>query len=67
MIGGAQEQFPGLQFKLISGPDAHHDRLRFTWSLGQDGTVPVALGVDFAVLAEDGRMRSVTGFLLPVQ
>ncbi len=67
MIGGAQQQFPGLQFRLASGPDAHHDRLRFSWSLGDNGGDPVAVGVDFAVLAGDGRMHAITGFLVPVQ
>jgi hypothetical protein len=67
MIGAAQQQFPGLQFRLASGPDAHHDRLRFTWSLGDNGGDPVAVGVDFAVLAGDGRMHEITGFLVPVE
>lgn len=65
MITGAQEQFPGHRFTLVSGPDAHHDRVRFTWSLAANGTEPVAIGVDFATLAGDGRLRSVTGFLEP--
>jgi hypothetical protein len=64
MIGAAQGQFPGLRFSLAEAPDAHHDRVRFTWSLGQDGGDPVAVGLDFATLADDGRMRSVTGFLV---
>jgi hypothetical protein len=62
MIGGVQEQFPGHRFELVDGPDAHHDRVRFTWHLhGPDG--PVAVGTDFATLADDGRLRDVTGFL----
>jgi hypothetical protein len=36
--------------------------MRFTWSLGAAGE-PVAVGVDFATTADDGRMRTVTGFL----
>jgi len=32
MIGAAQSQFPGHRFALVAGPDAHHDRVRFTWS-----------------------------------
>jgi hypothetical protein len=66
MIAGAQKQFPGHRFALVAGPDAHHDRVRFSWSLAVDGGEPIAVGVDFATLAEDGRMRSVTGFLEPV-
>ena len=62
MIAGAQEQFPGHRFALVAGPDAHHDRVRFTWHLqGPDG--PVAVGTDFATVAEDGRLQDVTGFL----
>ena len=62
MIGAAQAQFPGHRFELAVGPDAHNDVVRFTWSLvGADG--PVAVGQDFATVAEDGRFRSVTGFL----
>jgi hypothetical protein len=66
MIGGAQQQFPGHRFTLVGGPDAHHDRVRFTWSLAAaDGGDPVAIGVDFATVADDGRMRAITGFLEP--
>jgi hypothetical protein len=66
MIGAAQQQFPGHRFGLVSGPDVHHDRMRFTWSLGPAAGEPVAVGVDFATTADDGRMRTVTGFLEPV-
>jgi hypothetical protein len=63
MIGAAQQQFPGHRFTLAAGPDAHHDRVRFSWTLAVDGGEPIARGVDFAVLAHDGRLKSVTGFL----
>lgn len=63
MIAGAQEQFPGHVFALRSGPDAHHDRLRFSWSLAPVGGRPVAHGTDFATVGQDGRMESITGFL----
>jgi hypothetical protein len=62
MIAGAQQQFPGHRFELSMGPDAHNDRVRFAWSLVGDGG-PVAAGVDFATVADDGRLRAVTGFL----
>jgi SnoaL-like domain len=65
MIAGAQAQFPGHRFTLIAGPDVHHDRVRFTWSLAADGGDPVAIGIDFATVADDGRMESITGFLEP--
>jgi hypothetical protein len=64
MIGAAQAQFPGHRFELAFGPDAHNDRVRFAWRLVGSGG-PVAAGVDFATVAEDGRLRAVTGFLEP--
>jgi hypothetical protein len=61
--GGGQRQFPGHRFELTAG-DAHHDRVRFAWRLvGANGGEPVAAGVDFATLGDDGRLRAVTGFL----
>lgn len=65
MIGGAQQQFPGHRFALVAGPDAHHDRVRFTWSLVTNDGDPAAIGTDFVTVAEDGRMRAITGFLEP--
>ncbi|HWV85813.1 MAG TPA: nuclear transport factor 2 family protein [Capillimicrobium sp.] len=63
MIAAAQAQYPGHRFTLASGPDVHHDRVRFTWTLtGPDGS-PVAIGLDVATIAPDGRLRDVTGFL----
>lgn len=64
MIGAAQSQFPGHRFELSAGPDAHNDVVRFAWRLVGDGG-PVAAGVDFATVADDGRLRAVTGFLEP--
>jgi SnoaL-like domain len=63
MIAAVQERFPGHRFTLVAGPDAHNDRVRFTWHLlGTDGD-PIAVGIDFGMLADDGRLRDVTGFL----
>ena len=65
MIAGAQAQFPGHRFALVSGPDVHHDRVRFMWSLAPEAGEPIAIGTDFATTAGDGRMCDVTGFLEP--
>ena len=63
MIAAAQSQFPGHRIELTAGPDAHHDRVRFAWRmLDPNGSTAVA-GVDFATVADDGRLRDVTGFL----
>jgi hypothetical protein len=63
LIAGVQQQFPGHRFALVGTPDGHNGRLRFSWSLAADGGAPVAYGTDFALVAEDGRFQSVTGFL----
>ncbi len=63
MIAGAQQQYPGHRFTLVSEPDAHHDRVRFSWTIAPPAGGPIAIGHDFATVAEDGRLRSITGFL----
>ncbi|MEJ2885587.1 nuclear transport factor 2 family protein [Actinomycetospora aeridis] len=66
LIAGAQEQFAGLTFTRGDVLDAHHDVVRFTWHLGPDGGAggePVVVGFDVAEIAEDGRLRTVHGFL----
>lgn len=63
MIAAVQERFPGYRFRLCSGIEAHHDRVRFSWSAGGTDTAPLFFaGTDFAMLASDGRLRTVTGF-----
>jgi len=63
LIGGVQARFPEFRFTLTGQPDGHGDRLRFSWDLGPEGGEAVVQGTDFAVLAGDGRLRAVTGFL----
>lgn len=63
MIGAVQQQFAGLRFGLHGKQDGHNDVVRFSWSLGAEGAHPLAYGTDIAVIAEDGRIRNVTGFL----
>jgi hypothetical protein len=41
--------------------DAHHDVVRFSWALGPEEALALS-GVDFGVIADDGRFRSITGF-----
>ncbi|TJZ54380.1 nuclear transport factor 2 family protein [Streptomyces piniterrae] len=64
VIAGAHEQFPGFVFRPLGDVDGHHDIARFGWELVSvvDGAAPVA-GFDVVRLAEDGRIRSVLGFL----
>ncbi|MFI9646457.1 nuclear transport factor 2 family protein [Streptomyces sp. NPDC052040] len=63
-ISGAHTQFPGFSFRLLGVVDGHHDIARFSWELvsDADGSAPVA-GFDVIALADDGRIRTVHGFL----
>ncbi|MGA5265936.1 nuclear transport factor 2 family protein [Streptomyces lydicamycinicus] len=63
-IAGAHAQFPGYVFRQMGEVDGHHDIARFGWELVSlaDGSAPVA-GFDVVRLGEDGRIRSVLGFL----
>ncbi|MEV0095336.1 nuclear transport factor 2 family protein [Streptomyces sp. NPDC050738] len=64
VIAGAQGQFPGYEFRQTGAVDAHHGIARFAWELVSlaDGSAPVA-GSDVIALADDGRIRTVHGFL----
>ena len=62
MVATVHQQYPGHRFRRTSDVDAHHDRVRFAWDLvTPDGNVFVA-GIDVGQLADDGRLRSITGF-----
>ncbi|MYR44261.1 nuclear transport factor 2 family protein [Streptomyces sp. SID5910] len=64
VIAAAHEQFPGFSFRLSGTVDGHHGTARFSWELvsDTDGSAPVA-GSDVVTLDEEGRIRSVYGFL----
>jgi hypothetical protein len=64
MIGAAQQHFPGYRLHLASGIEAHHDYVRFSWVAGGTADSPLYIkGTDFGVLAGDGRLKSVVGFV----
>jgi hypothetical protein len=68
MIQAAQEQFPGHYFRPRNRADAHNRCLRFSWELapgpGPSVDNPAIVGgTDFATVATDGRLQSVTGFI----
>ena len=49
---------------LASGIEAHHDYLRFSWAAGGTAEAPLYIkGTDFVVMAGDGRIKSVVGFV----
>jgi hypothetical protein len=64
MIAKVQMQFPGYSLNLASGIEAHHDYVRFSWVGGGTAEAPLYFkGTDFAVIADDGRLKSVIGFV----
>jgi hypothetical protein len=64
MIQGVQDHLPGYRLRLASAVDAHNDRVRFQWEAGGTPEAPLHfVGTDFGVIANDGRLRSITGFL----
>jgi SnoaL-like domain len=64
MIAKAQEHLPGYRLNLASGIEAHHEYVRFSWVAGGTADAPLYIkGTDFALIADDGRLKSVVGFI----
>ncbi len=61
-IDAVHSAMPGARLVLEGEVDAHHGHLRFHWALlGEDGQ-RLLPGVDFAILAPDGRLARIVGF-----
>ena len=52
----------GARIPISSGVDQHHGVLRFSWVLVDPQERPIMEGMDFVVLAADGRLQRITGF-----
>lgn len=63
MVQQVQAQFAGHRFRQTGAVDQHHDRLRFSWELAPADGPAVVAGTDFGIVASDGRLQAVTGFL----
>ncbi|HJU31274.1 MAG TPA: nuclear transport factor 2 family protein [Hyphomicrobiaceae bacterium] len=61
MVKAVQERFPGHRFARTSDVDAHHDRIRFRWTLAPAHGAAIVEGVDFGTVAGE-RLQSITGF-----
>jgi SnoaL-like domain len=62
LIGGVHQRFPGFRFTLDGRVDGYGDKIRFSWALGPEAEPDMIKGTDFAII-EDGRLKSVVGFL----
>jgi hypothetical protein len=63
MIQVVQTQFPGHRFRRRGEIDAHNGRVRFAWELGPEGGPVLIAGIDFGIIAADGRFDAMTGFI----
>ena len=68
LIDGVQQRFAGFRFSLKGTPDGFGDSIRFSWTLGPEGSESFIEGTDIGVI-ENGRLKSVTGFFdkIPAQ
>jgi hypothetical protein len=58
-----QRQFPDHRLERTTSVDAHHAVARFGWAgYAPDGAVAFA-GIDVAIVAEDGRISGLAGFV----
>jgi hypothetical protein len=65
-MGGFQQNLKGGKFEILSVIH-HHDRMLAEWRLlGPSGAV-LQTGRSFAIVAGDGRLRSITGFFDPAR
>jgi hypothetical protein len=63
-IQAAQESHPGYVLRLVSGIERQNGFLRFSWAAGGSAEAPLYIGgTDFAIVAEDGRLETVAGFV----
>jgi len=60
-IAALQHRYPGARFRC-SAPQVHHAAMRTTWIFRKPDGSEIARGMDFFELADDGRIRRVTGF-----
>jgi SnoaL-like domain len=63
LVGAVHQRFPGHRFALSGQPDGYADHVRFSWTLAAPAAEPIAEGTDFGIVAGDGRLKAITGFL----
>ena len=60
-MGGFQQSVPGATFRIRSVVH-HHDRTLAHWTLHGPSDDPLQTGTSFGLLADDGKLRSISGF-----
>jgi hypothetical protein len=63
-VAGGQQQLVAVAQRDVELLGQVQDRVCFAWQLvGPDNGTSIARGVDFGLVAPDGRLAAVTGFL----
>jgi hypothetical protein len=62
LIGGFQQQYPGLSFVQTGQIEAHHNLVRFTWDLVAPTGDVIAKGADVGIVSDAGRISGIGGF-----
>jgi hypothetical protein len=66
LIGNAIKKYRGIRLKKLSGPDVHHDRMRFLWSMTDTTDAPIADGLDYIEISPiDGKIQRIVGHFDP--
>ncbi len=65
-IAGFAERFPGARVEVTTGLDEHHGFVRYAWTIFAADGRALLDGMDFAEVAEDGRLRRVVMFFGPL-
>ena len=62
MVETVHQHYPGQRFARLTAIDEHNGFARFGWHLAADDGAVTVGGIDIAELADDGRLRRITGF-----
>ena len=65
-MGSLITKYRGVRMKKLSGPDLHHDRMRFLWARTDTTDAPIADGLDFMEVGPDGKFTRIVGHFDPV-
>ena len=62
LIGGFQQQYPGLVFVQTGEIEEHHHLVRFTWDLLAPNGAVIAKGADVGTISGSGKLLAIAGF-----
>lgn len=66
LMGSLITKYRGVRMKKQSGPDAHHERMRFLYRLTDTTDAPISEGLQYIELAADGRFKRIIAHFDPI-